>query len=136
MPNKILVAYASRTGSTAGVAEAIGQILAESGAPVEVGHMQDVKDLAPYRAVVAGSAIQGGAMAAGGHAIHADSSGSFSPEALRRFFGLYDAGHAKRRQIPPERGGLAGAGMGTGEAGKRGPLCRDARYQQSAIVSR
>ena len=59
MPNKILVAYASRTGSTAGVAEAIGQTLAESGAPVEVRLMQDVKALAPYRAVVAGSAIQG-----------------------------------------------------------------------------
>jgi menaquinone-dependent protoporphyrinogen oxidase len=59
MPNKILVAYASRTGSTAGVAEAIGQTLAESGAPVEVRLMQDVKDLAPYRAVVAGSAIHG-----------------------------------------------------------------------------
>jgi menaquinone-dependent protoporphyrinogen oxidase len=60
MSNKILVTYASRTGSTAGVAEAIGQTLAESGAPVEVRRMQDVKDLAPYRAVVAGSAIQGG----------------------------------------------------------------------------
>jgi len=60
MPNKILVAYASRTGSTAGVAEAIGQTLAESGASVEVCRMQDVKDLTPYRAVVAGSAIQGG----------------------------------------------------------------------------
>jgi menaquinone-dependent protoporphyrinogen oxidase len=60
MSNKILVTYASRTGSTAGVAEAIGQTLAESGAPVEVRPMQEVTDLAPYRAVVAGSAIQGG----------------------------------------------------------------------------
>jgi menaquinone-dependent protoporphyrinogen IX oxidase len=41
------VAYASRAGSTAGV-------------QVDVRRMQDVKDLAPYRAVVAGSAIQGG----------------------------------------------------------------------------
>jgi menaquinone-dependent protoporphyrinogen oxidase len=60
MSDKILVTYASRAGSTAGVAEAIGQTLAESGAQVEVRPMQDVKDLAPYRAVVAGSAIQGG----------------------------------------------------------------------------
>jgi menaquinone-dependent protoporphyrinogen oxidase len=60
MSNTILVAYASRAGSTAGVAEAIGQTLAESGALVEVRAMQDAHDLAAYRAVVAGSAIQGG----------------------------------------------------------------------------
>jgi menaquinone-dependent protoporphyrinogen oxidase len=61
MPNKILVTYASRNGSTAGVAEAIGNTLSECGAQVEVRPMQDVTDLAPYGAVVAGSAIQGGA---------------------------------------------------------------------------
>lgn len=55
---KILVTYASRNGSTAGVAEAIGKTLAEYGVPVDVMPMQEVKDLAPYRAVVAGSAIQ------------------------------------------------------------------------------
>ena len=59
MNNRILVAYASRTGSTADVAEAIGKSLVESGAQVEVLPMQDVQDLAPYRAVVAGSAIRG-----------------------------------------------------------------------------
>ena len=58
MPNKILVAYASRIGSTTGVAEAIGRTLAESGAQVDVLPMQDVKDLTPYRAVVAGSPIR------------------------------------------------------------------------------
>jgi menaquinone-dependent protoporphyrinogen oxidase len=59
MPDRILVTYASRTGSTRGVAEAIGKTLAECGEQVDVLRMQDVKDLAPYRAVVAGSAIQG-----------------------------------------------------------------------------
>jgi menaquinone-dependent protoporphyrinogen oxidase len=58
MSDKILVTYASRTGSTAGVAEAIGQTLAEGGAQVEVRPVQEVGDLAPYAAVVAGSAIQ------------------------------------------------------------------------------
>jgi menaquinone-dependent protoporphyrinogen oxidase len=59
MPStKILVAYASRAGSTAGVAEAIGKTLTEGGALVEVRPIQDVKDLTPYAAVVAGSAIQ------------------------------------------------------------------------------
>lgn len=58
MPDKILVTYASRIGSTAGVAEAIGKSLAESGARVDVLPMQDVKDISAYRAVVAGSAIR------------------------------------------------------------------------------
>lgn len=59
MSNKILVTFASRTGSTAGIAKAIGQTLIESGAEVDVRPMQNVEDIAPYRAVVAGSAIQG-----------------------------------------------------------------------------
>ena len=59
MTKKILVTYASRTGTTAGVAEAIGKTLAESGAEVDVRAVADVKDLTPYDAVVAGSAIQG-----------------------------------------------------------------------------
>jgi menaquinone-dependent protoporphyrinogen oxidase len=59
MANKILVTYASRAGSTAGVAEAIGKSLAEGGAQVDVLPMKNVTDLAPYRAVVAGSAIHG-----------------------------------------------------------------------------
>ncbi len=59
MSNKILVTYASKGGSTAGVAEAIGQTLAEGGADVDVSPMAEVQDLTPYQAIVAGSAIQG-----------------------------------------------------------------------------
>ena len=58
MNNKILITYASRAGSTAGVAEAIGKTLAESGAQVDVIPMNNVKDLSPYRAVIVGSAIR------------------------------------------------------------------------------
>ena len=58
MPTKILVTYASRTGSTAEIAQAVGKTLAESGAQVDVRPMQEVQDLAPYSAVVAGSAIR------------------------------------------------------------------------------
>ena len=59
MTDKLLVTYASRTGSTVGVAEAIGKVLAERGMQVDICPMKDVEDLSPYRAVFAGSAIQG-----------------------------------------------------------------------------
>jgi menaquinone-dependent protoporphyrinogen oxidase len=58
MTNKILITYASRSGTTAEIAEAIGKRLTDGGAQVEVLPMQDVEDLSMYRAVVAGSAIR------------------------------------------------------------------------------
>ena len=60
MSDRILVTYASRTGSTAGVAEAIGRTLADSGLAVDVRAMKELTDVSPYRAIVAGSAIQAG----------------------------------------------------------------------------
>lgn len=59
MSDKILVAYASRTGTTEGVARAIGETMAGEGLQVDVLTMKDVTDLTHYRAVVAGSAVQG-----------------------------------------------------------------------------
>ena len=58
MRNKVLVTYATCTGSTVGVAEAIGKSLSAGGEHVDVLPMRDVQDLSPYQAVVAGSAIQ------------------------------------------------------------------------------
>lgn len=60
MNNRILVTYATRTGSTAGVAQAIGQTVGNAHTPVDVLAMHSVSSLEPYGAVVAGSAIQGG----------------------------------------------------------------------------
>jgi menaquinone-dependent protoporphyrinogen oxidase len=58
MSNRVLVTYASRAGSTKGVAEAIGQVLATSGMQIDVLPMTAVTDLTQYSAVVAGSAIR------------------------------------------------------------------------------
>jgi len=58
MSRKILVTYASRTGSTAEIAEAISKVVAEYGAQVDLLPMPDVKDVSAYRAVVVGSAIR------------------------------------------------------------------------------
>lgn len=61
MDKKILVTYATRFGSTEGVAQAIGKTLSENGLKVDVLPMREVKDLSIYGSVVAGSAINGGA---------------------------------------------------------------------------
>jgi menaquinone-dependent protoporphyrinogen oxidase len=58
--DKILVAYATKAGSTAEVAEAIGQELREAGAEVEVSQAKNVKHVSPYKAVIIGSAIRMG----------------------------------------------------------------------------
>jgi menaquinone-dependent protoporphyrinogen oxidase len=62
MSQHILVTYATRTGTTQGVAEAIAKTLTASGAIVDVKPMNAVTDLSPYSAVVAGSAIQASAL--------------------------------------------------------------------------
>ncbi|MEJ2750942.1 MAG: flavodoxin domain-containing protein, partial [Anaerolineae bacterium] len=58
MYKKILVAFASGSGSTAEVARAIGDVLAESGVPVDVTAVQTVNSVADYSAIVLGSSIR------------------------------------------------------------------------------
>jgi len=55
---KILITYASRTGSTAGIAKAIGRTFKEEGIQADVYPMQEVTGMEDYDAVIAGSAIQ------------------------------------------------------------------------------
>lgn len=57
---RILVTYASTFGSTAEVAEAIGQELRAAGTAVDILPVQDVNDLGQYAAVVIGSGIYNG----------------------------------------------------------------------------
>jgi len=58
--SRVLVAYATRCGSTAGVAEAIGRTLADLGFPAEVLPVDKVQDLRGYEAAVIGSPIRAG----------------------------------------------------------------------------
>lgn len=58
MNNKILVTYASRSGSTAEVAQAVTKTLCEQGAILDVLPVQDVRELSAYQAVVIGSPIR------------------------------------------------------------------------------
>ena len=58
--SKVLVAYATKAGSTGEVAEAIGQALCAGGAAVEVKPVKEVSDVSGYAGVVVGSAIRMG----------------------------------------------------------------------------
>lgn len=54
----ILVTYASRSGSTVGIAEAIGETLQQQGMTVDVRPMSEVEDVKEYQAIILGSAIR------------------------------------------------------------------------------
>ncbi len=58
---RVLVAYASATGSTVEIAAALGETLASEGFAVDVCPMQDQPGLDGYQAVLLGSAVQYGA---------------------------------------------------------------------------
>ena len=53
---RVLVAYATRHGATAGIAERIAAALTAAGLSAEARPVQDVQDLEPYEAVVLGGA--------------------------------------------------------------------------------
>jgi menaquinone-dependent protoporphyrinogen oxidase len=57
MENGVLIAYASKYGSTAGVAEAIGEVLCASGTAADVRPIQEVTNVSGYAAAIVGSAV-------------------------------------------------------------------------------
>lgn len=57
MVTRVLVAYATKYGSTAEIAERIGEVLNQAGLSVEVLPAKRVDELASYDAVVLGSAV-------------------------------------------------------------------------------
>lgn len=60
MNSKILIAYATRAGSTAGVAQAIADVFCENGTAVDVRPIKDVTNVNEYQTVILGSAIRYG----------------------------------------------------------------------------
>jgi menaquinone-dependent protoporphyrinogen oxidase len=60
MDVQVLVAYGTKYGATAEIAEKIGQMLREAGLRADVLPADRVGDLTPYQAVVLGSAVYAG----------------------------------------------------------------------------
>ncbi len=57
MDAQVLIAYATKYGATAEIAEKIGQVLRQAGLHADVLPAQRVDDLSPYKAVILGSAV-------------------------------------------------------------------------------
>ncbi|MDO9549929.1 MAG: flavodoxin domain-containing protein [Methanoregula sp.] len=62
MPDKILVAYATRNGSTAEIAQAIGKELTIAGHAVVVAEIKTISTLADFTAVVIGGPLYMGSV--------------------------------------------------------------------------
>jgi flavodoxin len=54
---RVLVAFASQSGSTAGIASAIAEILRQAGLSVDCRPAGEVADVAPYAVVILGSGV-------------------------------------------------------------------------------
>ncbi len=57
MDKRVLVTYATKYGATAEIAEKIGQVILHTGLQTDVLPTDSVSDLAPYKAIVLGSAV-------------------------------------------------------------------------------
>lgn len=60
MKSSILVTYATKHGSTAEIAEKIGQVIRERGFNVDVLPVEQVQNITSYQSVVVGSAVYAG----------------------------------------------------------------------------
>lgn len=58
MSKRILIAYASRAGSTAEVAEKIGEVLKSLDFDVEVKNVKEVTSISQYDSIIIGSAVR------------------------------------------------------------------------------
>ena len=85
MGKRVLVGYATGTGYTTGVAEAIGSTLAERGYEVDVQRLDANPSATDYDACVIGSAVNGGAWRPEAMSWLASSAGALGARPVAAF---------------------------------------------------
>jgi menaquinone-dependent protoporphyrinogen oxidase len=134
----VLVAYGSKMGGTAGIAEMLGEALATHGVSAEVRPAREVEDLAPYRAVVLGGALYA-------FRWHRDARRfvrRHGPALRERPLWLFSSGpldgSATERPIPPVRF-VAGAARRLGARGHAtfgGRIAPDAKGFPASVLAK
>jgi menaquinone-dependent protoporphyrinogen oxidase len=104
MTQRALVAYGTKNGSTAGIAEVIGGALRSHGMEAEVRSAAEVEDVTLYDLVVLGGALYAGRW----HGEAVRFARRHRAELLQRSVWLFSSGpldpSAGERDIPPVRG--------------------------------
>ena len=99
---KMLIAVSSKHGSTAEIAASIGQTVRETGIEVDVVDAGDVESVAPYNAVIVGSAVHmgrwmGPAPAMGAHRVIAQCNpANIASWRVLEEIGFVREGHLRR----------------------------------------
>lgn len=124
----VLVAFASQTGTTAGIAQAIADVLRRSGLSVDCRPAGEVSDIAPYTAVVLGSGVFLPRRATDGGGFLERHTAALGDRPVW----LFCAGPIGRGRCVPGRGdggddcsvGLVAARVGARDWAQFGPLAR------------
>ena len=131
---RALVAYATKSGATQGVAEIIGRELAANGASVDVLPVADVRDVSAYDAVVVGSGVRAGRCYAGAPNLVSTHSAVLSTKPVAYFIvcgtmrectdenretvmGYVDQLKCKAPQVEPVDVGLFAGAIDSGKLG-------------------
>ncbi len=99
MPERALIAYATKYGSTEEVAREIGTVLSQKGVEVDILPARKVKDVRPYGLVVIGTAIRMGKPMKDAVAF----AGKFRDDLRGKRVALFSVGLQVREDTPESR---------------------------------
>ncbi len=139
---RVLVAFASRSGSTAGIAQAIAAVLQGAGLSVDSRPAGDVTDVTPYTAVVLGSGVFLPRRASDGGGFLARHEAALSTRAVWLYCaGPIGRGRAADGDRPDADGDCSAAEVaravgarGSAEFGTAAPASTDDPFEQLAPV--